>query len=211
MKTEGRNAVFELLKTGKNIEKIMLEKEPQGSLKSIFAEARKRNIKVQFVDRRTLDKTSEEGRHQGVIAFSSDFVYSSLDEIISAREENRGFVVLCDGIEDVHNLGSIIRVAECAGADGVVIPSNNSASVTDAVIRISAGAVNHIRVAKVNSINRAVDVALVVGGEDCGVKRLTREKCDFIVSIPLKGKVNSLNASVALGISAYEVVRKRND
>ena len=238
MKTEGRNAVFELLKTGKNIEKIMLEKEPQGSLKSIFAEARKRNIKVQFVDRRTLDKTSEEGRHQGVIAFSSDFVYSSLDEIISAREENRGFVVLCDGIEDVHNLGSIIRVAECAGADGVVIPSNNSASVTDAVIRISAGAVNHIRVAKVNSINRAVDrlkqenywvyaleadgtdiyksdfsgnVALVVGGEDCGVKSLTREKCDFIVSIPLKGKVNSLNASVALGISAYEVVRKRND
>ncbi len=238
MKTEGRNAVFELLKTGKNIEKIMLEKEPQGSLKSIFAEARKRNIKVQFVDRRTLDKTSEEGRHQGVIAFSSDFVYSSLDEIISAREENRGFVVLCDGIEDVHNLGSIIRVAECAGADGVVIPSNNSASVTDAVIRISAGAVNHIRVAKVNSINRAVDrlkqenywvyaleadgtdiyksdfsgnVALVVGGEDCGVKCLTREKCDFIVSIPLKGKVNSLNASVALGISAYEVVRKRND
>ncbi len=238
MKTEGRNAVFELLKTGKNIEKIMLEKEPQGSLKSIFAEARKRNIKVQFVDRRTLDKTSEEGRHQGVIAFSSDFVYSSLDEIISAREENRGFVVLCDGIEDVHNLGSIIRVAECAGADGVVIPSNNSASVTDAVIRISAGAVNHIRVAKVNSINRAVDrlkqenywvyaleadgtdiyksdfsgnVALVVGVEDCGVKRLTREKCDFIVSIPLKGKVNSLNASVALGISAYEVVRKRND
>ena len=207
-------------------------------MKSIFAEARKRNIKVQFVDRRTLDKTSEEGRHQGVIAFSSDFVYSSLDEIISAREENRGFVVLCDGIEDVHNLGSIIRVAECAGADGVVIPSNNSASVTDAVIRISAGAVNHIRVAKVNSINRAVDrlkhenywvyaleadgtdiyksdfsgnVALVVGGEDCGVKRLTREKCDFIVSIPLKGKVNSLNASVALGISAYEVVRKRND
>ena len=238
MKTEGRNAVFELLKTGKNIEKIMLEKEPQGSLKSIFAEARKRNIKVQFVDRRTLDKTSEEGRHQGVIAFSSDFVYSSLDEIISAREENRGFVVLCDGIEDVHNLGSIIRVAECAGADGVVIPSNNSASVTDAVIRISAGAVNHIRVAKVNSINRAVDrlkqenywvyaleadgtdiyksdfsgnVALVVGGEDCGVKRLTREKCDFIVSIPLKGKVNSLNASVPLGISAYEGVRKRND
>ena len=238
MKTEGRNAVFELLKTGKNIEKIMLEKEPQGSLKSIFAEARKRNIKVQFVDRRTLDKTSEEGMNQGVIAFSSDFVYSSLDEIISAREENRGFVVLCDGIEDVHNLGSIIRVADCAGADGVVIPSNNSASVTDAVIRISAGAVNHIRVAKVNSINRAVDrlkqenywvyaleadgtdiyksdfsgnVALVVGGEDCGVKRLTREKCDFIVSIPLKGKVNSLNASVALGISAYEVVRKRND
>ena len=235
MKTEGRNAVLELLKTDKNIEKIMLEKNPQGSLKSIFAEARKRNIRVQFVERKALDKFSEEGRHQGVIAFTSDFVYSSLDEIISSKSEN-GFVILCDGIEDVHNLGSIIRVAECAGADGVVIPSNNSASVTEAVIRISAGAANHMKIAKVNSINRAVDelkksgfwlyaleadgtdiyeadltgnIALVIGGEDSGVKRLTREKCDFILSIPLKGKVNSLNASVALGIAAYEVVRKR--
>lgn len=238
MKTEGRNAVIELLKTDKNIEKIMLEKDPQGSLKSIFAEARKRAIKVQFVDRRALDKISEEKRHQGVIAFTTDFVYSSLDEIVSARKENAGFVILCDGIEDVHNLGSIIRVAECAGADGVVIPSNNSASVTDAVIRISAGAANHIKVAKVNSINRAIDelkknnywiyaleadgqniydadfsgnVALVVGGEDSGVKYLTKKISDFTVSIPLKGKVNSLNASVALGIAAYEVVRKKND
>ena len=237
MKTEGRNAVIELLKTDKNIEKIMLEKDPQGSLKSIFAEARKKNIRVQFVDRRALDKLSEDKRHQGVIAFTSDFTYSSLDEIISCRNENSGFIVLCDGIEDVHNLGSIIRVAECAGADGVVIPSNNSASVTEAVIRISAGAANHIKVAKVNSINRAVDelkkhnywlyaleadgsniydadltgnIAIVVGGEDSGVKRLTREKCDFTLSIPLKGKVNSLNASVAFGIAAYEAVRKRN-
>lgn len=238
MKTEGRNAVIELLKTDKNIEKIMLEKEPQGSLKSIFAEARKKNIRVQFVDRRALDKLSEDRRHQGVIAFSSDFSYSSLDEIICAKKENNGFIILCDGIEDVHNLGSIIRVAECAGADGVVIPSQNSASVTEAVIRISAGAANHIRVAKVNSINRAVDelkkknywlyaleadgsniydadltgnIAIVIGGEDSGVKRLTREKCDFTLSIPLKGKVNSLNASVALGIAVYEAVRKRND
>lgn len=236
MKTEGRNAVSELLKTDKNIEKIMLEKDPQGSLKSIFAEARKRGVRIQFVDRRTLDKQSEEKRHQGVIAFTSDFTYSSLEDIISNRAGN-GFVILCDGIEDVHNLGSIIRVAECAGADGVVIPSNNSASVTEAVVRISAGAANHIRVAKVNSINRAIDelkknnywlyaleadgtniydadltgnIAIVVGGEDSGVKRLTREKCDFTLSIPLKGKVNSLNASVALGIAAYEAVRKRN-
>ena len=212
MKTEGRNAVIELLKTDKNIEKIMLEKDPQGSLKSIFAEARKKNIRVQFVDRRALDKISEDKRHQGVIAFTTDFVYSSLDEIISSKKENQGFVILCDGIEDVHNLGSIIRVAECAGADGVVIPSNNSASVTEAVVRISAGAANHIKVAKVNSINRAVEelkkqnywlyaleadgtniydadltgnIALVVGGEDSGVKRLTREKCDFTLSIPL--------------------------
>lgn len=237
MKTEGRNAVFELLKTDKNIEKIMIEKDAQGSLKSIFAEARKRNIRVQFVDRRALDKLSADKRHQGVIAFTSDFAYAGLDDIIEARGESGGFIILCDGIEDVHNLGSIIRVAECAGADGVVIPSNNSASVTEAVIRISAGAANHIKVAKVNSINRAVDelkkrnywlyaleadgtdiydadltgnIAIVVGGEDSGVKRLTREKCDSILSIPLNGKVNSLNASVALGIAAYEAVRKRN-
>lgn len=236
MKTEGRNAVIELLKTDKNIDKIMLEKNPQGSLKSIFAEARKRNVRVQFVDKKVLDKQSEEGRHQGVIAYTTDFRYSSLDEIINSRGEKGGFVILCDGIEDVHNLGSIIRVAECAGADGVIIPSNNSASVTEAVVRISAGAANHIKVAKVNSINRAVDelkkknywlyaleadgsniydadltgnIAIVVGGEDSGVRRLTREKCDFTLSIPLKGKVNSLNASVALGIAVYEAVRKR--
>lgn len=236
MKTEGRNAVYELLKTEKNIEKLLLEKNPQGSLKAIFAEARKRNIRVQFVDRKVLDKQSEEGRHQGVIAFSTDYEYSSLDDIISARKEGGGFVIVCDGIEDVHNLGSIIRVAECAGADGVIIPANNSASVTEAVIRISAGAANHMKVAKVNSINRAVDelknsgywlyaleadgediysadltgnIAIVVGGEDSGVRKLTREKCDFTLSIPLNGKVNSLNASVALGIAVYEAVRKR--
>lgn len=236
MKTEGRNAVFELLKTDKNIDKLLLEKNPQGSLKAIFAEARKRNIRVQFVDKKVLDKQSEEGRHQGVIAYTTDFVYSSLDEIISSKGEKGGFIVICDGIEDVHNLGSIIRVAECAGADGVVIPSNNSASVTEAVVRISAGAANHIKVAKVNSVNRTVDelkkqgfwlyaleadgssiydadlkgdIAIVVGGEDSGVRRLTREKCDYTLSIPLKGKVNSLNASVALGIVVYEAVRKR--
>ena len=157
MKTEGRNAVIELLKTDKNIDKLLIEKNPQGSLKSIFAEARKKNVRVQFVERKVLDKQSEEGRHQGVIAFTTDFVYSALEDIISSKRGNGGFLVLCDGIEDVHNLGSIIRVAECAGADGVIIPSTNSAAVTDAVIRISAGAANHVKVAKVNSLNRAID------------------------------------------------------
>lgn len=237
MKTEGRNAVLELLATDKTVEKIMLEKNPQGSLNKIFALARSKNIRVQFVDRRVLDKESPEGRHQGVIAFTSDYAYCPLEEIAeSANAEESALIVLCDGIEDVHNLGSIIRVAECAGAKGVIIPSNNSASVTEAVIRISAGAANHVKVAKVNSLNRAIDilkangwwiyaleadgsdiykteisgkVALVVGGEDSGVRRLTREKCDFVVSLPLYGKVNSLNASVALGIAAYEVVRRR--
>ncbi len=237
MKVAGRNAVSELFKTEKNIDKLLIEKEPQGSLKAIFAEARKRNIRVQFVDRKVLDKQSEAGRHQGVIAYTTDYEYSTLDDIILSRGEKDGFVVLCDGIEDVHNLGSVIRVAECAGADGVIIPANNSASVTEAVVRISAGAANHVKVAKVNSLKHAIDklkqngfwlyaleadgnniydadfsgnVAIIVGGEDSGVRRLTREKCDFTLSIPLKGKVNSLNASVAFGIAAYEVVRKRS-
>lgn len=236
MKIQGRNAVLELLKTDKNIDKILLEKNPQGSLNKIFAEARKNNVRVQFVDKRALDKESEDKRHQGVIAFTTDFKYASLDDILGSNGEKGGLIIVCDGIEDVHNLGSIIRVAECAGANGVIIPSNNSASVTEAVIRISAGAAQHMPVVKVNSINRAIDelkksnywlyaleadgkniydadlsgnVALVIGGEDSGVKRLTREKCDFTISLPLKGKVNSLNASVALGIAAYEVLRRR--
>lgn len=235
MKTEGRNAVFELLKTDKTIDKLLMEKNPQGSLQKIFAEARKRGVRVQFVDRKVLDKESAEGRHQGVIAFATDYSYSTLDEIIS-KENGSGLVVLCDGIEDVHNLGSIIRVAECAGADGVIIPANKSASVTEAVVRISAGAAEHMKVAKVNSLTGAVEelkkagfwlyaleadgeniykadlsgkVALVVGGEDSGVRRLTRERCDFTLSLPLYGKVNSLNASVALGIAVYEVIRRR--
>ena len=237
MKTEGRNAVIELMKTDKNIDKILLEKDAQGSLSMIFAQARKRNIRVQFVDRRVLDKESVTRHHQGVIAYTTDYEYFDLDDIIAEKKnEKGGFVILCDGIEDVHNLGSILRVAECAGADGVVIPKAGSASVTESVIRISAGAAEHIKVAKVPNLNQTVEtlqkngywvyaleaggediykekfggnVALVVGGEDSGVKRLTKEKCDKTLSIPLQGKVNSLNASVALGIAAYEVVRNR--
>ena len=236
MKTEGRNAVLELLKTDKTVEKILMEKGAQGTLGKIFAEARKKNIRVQFVDRAALDRESESGRHQGVIAFTTAYEYFDLEDLIAPAEQKDSLIVLCDGVEDVHNLGSILRVAECAGADGVVIPSVKGASVTEAVIRISAGAAEHIKCAKVVSLNRAVEqlqdagywvyaleaggesiyqkdlfgkVALIVGGEDSGVKRLTREKCDGVLSIPLFGKVNSLNASVALGIAVYEVVRAR--
>ena len=236
MKTEGRNAVLELLKTDKTVEKILMEKGAQGTLGKIFAEARKKNIRVQFVDRAALDRESESGRHQGVIAFTTAYEYFDLEDLIAPSEQKDSLIVLCDGVEDVHNLGSILRVAECAGADGVVIPSVKGASVTEAVIRISAGAAEHIKVAKVVSLNRAVEqlqeagywvyaleaggesiyqkdltgkVALIVGGEDSGVKRLTREKCDGVLSIPLFGKVNSLTASVALGIAVYEVVRAR--
>ena len=236
MNTEGRNAVLELLKTDKTIEKIMLEKGAQGTLGRIFAQAREKGVRVQFVDKRVLDKTSVTGKHQGCIAITTDYKYSTVQDIISAKKENGGFIIICDGIEDVHNLGSIIRVAECTGADGVIIPENKSASVTEAVIRISAGAANHVKVAKTPSLNKLVDelkkqgywlyaleadgqsiydvnlsgnVALVVGGEDSGVKKLTREKCDFVLSLPMRGQVNSLNASVALGVAAYEVLKKR--
>ena len=237
MKTEGRNAVGELLKTGKNIDKILIEKGAQGSLSILFAQARRKNIRVQFVDKMVLDKESVTGRHQGVIAFTTDYEYYELEDLIAEKKsEKGGFIILCDGIEDVHNLGSIIRVAECSGADGVVIPKTGSASVTESVIRISAGAAEHMKVAKVANLNQTIEflqkngywiyaleaggqdiysedfsgnIALVVGGEDSGVKRLTKEKCDKILSIPLLGSVNSLNASVALGIAAYEVVRNR--
>ena len=206
MKTEGRNAVKELLKTEKNVDKILMEKGAQGSLSVLFAEARKKNIRVQFVERQVLEKESETGRHQGVIAYTTDYEYFDLDDLIANKKsEKGGFIVLCDGIEDVHNLGSIIRVCECAGVDGVVIPKTSSASVTESVIRISAGAAEHMKVAKVSNLNQAVEtlkksgywtyaleaggediysedfsgnVALVVGGEDSGVKRLTKEKCD---------------------------------
>ncbi len=234
MQTEGRNAVAELLKSGRTVEKIMMEKNPQGSLNKIFAEARKAGVRVQFVDKNVLDKQSVTGRHQGCIAFSSDYRYCELEDILSSGESGNGFVIICDGIEDVHNLGSIIRVAECAGANGVIIPSNNSAAVTETVVRVSAGAANHVKVARVNSLGNAIaklkesgfwlyaleadgtdiysadlkgNVALVIGGEDSGVRKLTREKCDFTLSIPMRGKVNSLNASVALGIAAYEVLK----
>lgn len=231
MKTYGRNAVLELLKTQKTVDKILMEKGAQGTLGKIFAEARAKNIRVQFADRAALDRECPEKRHQGVIAYTTDFVYSDLYDLFGGESS---LIVLCDGIEDVHNLGSILRVAECAGASGVVIPNAKGASVTEAVVRISAGAAEHIKVARVGSLNRAIEVlqengywvyaldmngesiyennltgkvALVVGGEDSGVKRLTREKCDKVLTIPLKGKVNSLNASIALGIAVYEVVR----
>ncbi len=235
MKIEGKNAVLELLKTDKEIDKLLLLKGAEGSLGRIFALARQKNIRVQFVDAKVLDKESETGRAQGVIAFVSDYEYADLARLLEPKEGAR-FVIVCDGIEDVHNLGSILRVAECAGADGVIIPKNKSAQVTGAVVRISEGAANHIRVARVPGVNYAVDelkkngywvyaleaegedlyscdltgdIALVIGGENSGVGALTKKKCDKVLSLPLQGKVNSLNASVALGIAAYEAVRQR--
>ena len=235
MKIEGRNAVLELLKTDKTVDKLLLQKGAEGTLGRIFALAREKNIRVQFANERALARESETRRHQGVIAFVSEYAYAELSELFAGERGSR-FLILCDGVEDVHNLGSILRVAECAGAGGVVIPKNKSAQVTGAVVRISEGAANHVKVARVPGINFAVDklkeegfwifgleadgeplfaadltgdIALVVGGEDGGLSALTRKKCDKVLSLPLRGKVNSLNASVALGIAAYEALRQR--
>ena len=235
MKIEGRNAVLELLKTEKTVDKILMQKGAEKSAGRIFAMARERNIRVQFAEMKALDRESETGRHQGVIAYVSEYEYAELDELLAPKDGPR-FVIVCDGVEDVHNLGSILRVAECTGADGVIIPKNKSAQVTGAAVRISEGAANHVRVARVPGVNFAVDklkesgywvygleadgedifesdltgdIALVVGGENSGIAPLTRKKCDKILSLPLYGKVNSLNASVALGAAAYEAVRQR--
>ena len=235
MKIEGRNAVVELLKTEKTIDKLLMQRGSESALGRIFAMAREKGVRVQFADGKALDRESETGRHQGVIAYVSDYAYADLDELLAPKDAPR-LVIVCDGIEDVHNMGSILRVAECVGADGVIIPKTKSAQVTGAAVRISEGAANHIRVARVPGVNYAVDelkksgfwvygldaggediytcdlsgdVALVIGGEDRGLGALTQKKCDKLLALPLRGKVNSLNASVALGIAAYEVLRRR--
>ena len=237
MKIEGRNAIYELLKTDKEIDKILVQKDlKDDASKRLINVIRSHKVKLQMVDKYVIEKESESKRHQGFIALVSNYKYFELDEIIDDCADKDGLVVVLNEILDPHNLGSIIRVCECAGADGIVIGKDRSASVSDTVMRISAGALNHVKVAKVTSINNAIDtlkdngfwvyasevggqsiyksnltgkICIVIGGEDSGVKRLTKEKCDGIVSIPMLGKVNSLNASVACGIAVYEVVRQR--
>lgn len=239
MKVEGRNAVYELLKTDKKIDKVLVQKDLKDEAsKRLVNVIRSHKIKVQAVDKYVIDKESESKRSQGFIAFTSDYKYFELEEIIAEAKDKDGFIVMLNEILDPHNLGSIIRVCECAGVDGLVIGKDRSASVNDTVMRISAGALNHVKVARVTNINSAIDklkengywiygaetggenvyktdlkgkICLIIGGEDSGVKRLTKEKCDGIISIPMFGKVNSLNASVACGVAVYEAVRQRLD
>lgn len=234
MKIEGKNAILEALRAGKTIESLLAEK---GATHEIIAKARKAGAKVQFTDKAVLDKLSPSGgRHQGFIAEISEYKYFELDELLTLRAANgRRLLVLLDGVCDPHNLGSVIRACECAGATGVVITKNRSAAVTETVIRTSAGAAMHMPVAKVTNLSDAIekikqsgiwvycadmdgasayqtdlsdDIALVVGGEGFGVGRLVRERADGIVSLPMLGQINSLNASVACGIVLYEAVRQ---
>ncbi len=238
MKVEGRNAIYELLKTDKEIDKVLVRRDLiDDASKRLINVLKSHKVKIQAVDKFVIDKESESKRNQGFIAFTSDYKYFDLEDIIEAAKDKDGFILMLNEILDPHNLGSIIRVAECAGVDGVVISKDRSASVNDTVMRISEGALNHVKVARVVNINAAIEklkengywiygaelgggdiyktdltgkICLIIGGEDSGVKRLTKSKCDGIVSIPMFGKVNSLNASVACGIAIYEAVRQRN-
>lgn len=233
MKIEGKNCVLEALRSqDTTVNGIMCAK---GCVSDITALAKSLGVKITYVDKSVLDKESVDGRHQGYIADVVDFDYCDLEDVIAAES---GFVVILDGVCDPHNFGSIIRSCECVGVSGIVIGRNRQVAVTETVARCSAGAVSHVKIAKVTNVNNAIEqlqqngfwvyaldmdgeeitktdlsgkVALVVGGEGSGVSALTRKRCDGIVSLPLKGKVNSLNASVACGVALYEVVRQRGN
>ena len=238
MKVEGRNAVYELLKTDKEIDKVLVQKDlKDDASKRLINTIRSKRVKLQVVDKYVIEKESESKRSQGFIAYVSNYEYFDLEDVLDATCDKDGFVLILNEIMDPHNLGSIIRVAECAGVDGIIISKDRSAQVNDTVMRVSAGALNHVKVARVTNVNNAIDklkengywvfgaeaggqsiydtdlkgkIALVIGGEDSGVKKLTKEKCDGIISIPMYGKINSLNASVACGIAVYEALRQRN-
>ena len=239
MQIEGKNGVRELLCSNKTTEKIsLLDGTRDPELRELAGKAKEKGIKIEYLDKRILDKMSITSHHQGIIATVTEFEYSELDDVINvAKSENKNlFFVILDGVADPHNLGSVMRVAECAGVTGIIIPKNRAVSVNETVIRVSAGASEHVSVIKVTNINSTIeklkdigvfvyaadmdgeemyrtnltgDIALVVGSEGFGVSHLTRKLCDGIISIPMYGKVNSLNASVSAGIVIYEAIRQR--
>ena len=239
MTVEGKNAVSELIKTQKTIDKVLVQNGLRdGESRKLLNELRESGIKIAFADKSVLDKQCKSGRHQGFIAFVSDFEYADLDDMIEDAADKDCFFLVLDGIEDPHNLGSIIRVAECAGIDGIIIGKHRAASVTDTVMRISEGGANHVAITKVTNINAAIEklkenniwvyglelggsdiyktnlkgrLAIVIGGEDTGINRLTKEKCDGVMSIKMHGKINSLNASVACGVAVFEALRQRQN
>ena len=239
LKIEGRNPVIEAYRSGKTIDKLfVLDGCQDGPVKTITREARKQHTIISYVSKERLDQLSETHHHQGVIAIAAAYDYASVDDILAkAREKGAApFIFLLDGIEDPHNLGAIIRTANLAGAHGVIIPKHRAVGLAATVARTSAGALNFTPVAKVTKLGAAMDelkkeglwfvcadmkgegmyrqnltgpIGLVIGNEGEGVSRLVREKCDFTASIPMKGDIDSLNASVAAGVLAYEIVRQR--
>ncbi|MBE6636098.1 MAG: 23S rRNA (guanosine(2251)-2'-O)-methyltransferase RlmB [Ruminococcaceae bacterium] len=236
----GRNAVRELLDGGRDIEKIYVQSgEREGSINLLVGIANERRIPIVELEKFKMDKMCRNARHQGIIAMASEHNYSSVEEILSYAEE-RGeppFIVLLDGVEDPHNLGAIIRSAECMGAHGVIIPKRRAVGLTPTVAKASAGAIMHMRVAKVTNLSVTIDelkekglwfyaadmdgesvyktdlgggVGIVLGSEGEGISRLVKEKCDFVISIPMYGRVNSMNVSCAAAVILSEVARKRS-
>lgn len=238
MYIEGKNAVRQALQSETTINKIMVDKNIQGRKDELIDLAVKRKIKFEFVPKVVLDKKSKTGHYQGYIAEAVDFNYSSIDDILNkAKEKNENpFIVILDGIEDPHNFGAIIRSCECAGVHGIIIPKNRACQVNETVIRTSTGAISEMLIAKVTNLkdaikelkdngiwvfgaeageelvyekNLTIPVAVIIGSEGFGIKKSILENCDGVISLPLNGKVNSLNASVACGIVVFEVVRQR--
>ncbi len=231
----GKNSVVEAVKSGKTINKVMIESSRHDEFtKSLINECRARHIRFDFVDKKRLDTLSP--HHQGVVAEVTDYKYYELDDILNSRGRAGHLIVVLDGIEDPHNFGSIIRVCECAGVDGIVISKRNSATVNDTVYKTSAGAVSLVKIARVTNINDAIktlkeknifvyaleaggediyktnltgDIAFVLGSEGFGVKSLTKKLCDGVISLPLLGRLNSLNVSCATSAVLYEAIRQR--
>ena len=236
---EGRNAVIEAFRSGKCVDKVyVLDQCQDGPILTIKREAKKASSLIKYVDKQLLDNMSETGKHQGVIAITAAYDYAEVNDILQiAKDRNEDpFIVLLDNIEDPHNLGAIIRSAHQAGAHGVIIPKNRAVGLTATVARTSAGALNYIPVAKVTNLSKTIEelkkeglwfvcadmdgetmynlnlkgpIGVVIGSEGDGVSRLVKEKCDFIATIPMKGQIDSLNASVAAGILCFEIVRQR--
>lgn len=238
-KIEGRNAVLEALRAGKPIDKLyVLDGCPDGPVRTIIREAKKGDTIINYVKKERLDQLSETGHHQGVIAMAASYEYATVEDILEkAREKGEApFIFVLDNIEDPHNLGAMIRTANLAGAHGVIIPKQRAVGLTPTVARTSAGAINYTPVAKVTNLKQTMEqlkkegmwfvcadmdgtpyyqmnlkgpMGLVIGNEGEGVSRLIKETCDFVASIPMKGDIDSLNASVAAGVLAFEIARQR--
>ncbi len=239
LKIEGRNPVLEAFRSGKTIDKLFVQDGCQdGPIRTILREARKQDTIVRFVAKERLDQLSETRRHQGVIAIAAAYTYATVEDILekAAQKGEDPFIFILDGIEDPHNLGAMIRTANLCGAHGVIIPKHRAVGLTGVVARTSAGAINYTPVAKVANLGQTVEqlkkaglwfvcadmdgevmyrlnlkgpIGLIIGSEGEGVGRLLKEKCDFTAAIPMKGDIDSLNASVAAGVLAYEIVRQR--
>ncbi len=240
MQLEGKNSVFEALQAKKDLEKIVTLKNATDNMSlRILRMAREQKVKIQYVEKKVLDRLSKTKMHQNFIAYTQDYKYCDVIDILNrAKDKNKApFIVILDGIEDPHNFGSIIRVCECADVDGIIVPKHNSVGVTETVARTSAGAINHMLIAMVTNLNNVIEelkkeniwvyalelggenlyqqnltgpIAIVVGSEGFGVSKLVKQNCDGVLTLPMYGLVNSLNASVATGVAIFEATRQRN-